>query len=65
MQDSTTELAYYWDERTGNVARFDVFLQNLDRVAGNFNVIFVMDNAPVHNDAQKDQKVHLIKKLPP
>ena len=42
-----------------------MFLHNLERVSGNFNVIFAMDNAPVHNGALTDQNGHLIKKLPP
>ena len=43
----------------------DVFLQSLETIVGNFNVVDVMDNAAVHNDAQLDQNGHLLKKRPP
>ena len=58
---------YYYEleEGTVNAERFDAFLQNLERIADNFNVVVVMDNAPVHNGAQMDQDDHVIKKLPP
>jgi len=58
---------YYYEleENTVNGARFDTFLQNLETIADDFNVVVVMDNAPVHNGAQMDQDGHVIKKLPP
>lgn len=58
---------YYYELEEGTItaARFDIFIQNLETVIGDFNVFIVMDNAPVHNGAQMDQDGHVIKKLPP
>ena len=58
---------YYYEIEEGivNVARFHLFLQNLEAIPADFNVVVVMDSAPVHNDAQMGQDGHRIKKLPP
>ena len=53
------------EEGTVNAQRFDTFLQNLERIIGDFNVVVVLDNAPVHNGAQMDEDGHFLKRLPP
>lgn len=58
---------YYYEleENTVNGPRFGYFLDNLGRVIGDFDVVIVMDNAPVHNGAEMDNQRHAIRKLPP
>ena len=58
---------YYYEleEDAVTAQRFDTFIQNLEAIVGEFNVVVVMDNAPVHNSAQMNENGHIVKKLPP